>query len=886
MTTSPPIPACPISEVDVAIRNTLTNLVVLLGLALLLMGCRPSSDEITSTPAESVAPEAVSATPADGVSTSREKLPTVQDGFRPSLVLVTLDTTRADRLAAYGARGVGTPVLDRLAAEGVLFEHAVAVAPITLPSHASLFTGLYPPRHGVRNNSIHYLDTSLDTLAEQLRGQGWRTAAIVSAAVLDRRFGLDQGFDLYDDDLSQGGPRRSRLNAERPARVSVDSARSWLDGLPEDDPFFLWLHLFDPHAPYEPPAPWSERYRDRPYDGEIAVVDHEIGRLLEHPRIHPEKTMVMVIADHGESLGEHGEETHAMLVYEGTLRIPWLVRGPGVPAGRRVADPVSQVDLLPTALDLLGLEAVEGIDGRSLVSSMRAESPGLADASGRALYSETLVPYYTYGWSELRTVRGSGFKYIAAPEAEVYDLVADPAEQENLLGEHTTQVEALVEQLEGFDSAAIESSELARDPEMEARLRSLGYLSAGVADPDRERLDPKKVIGLHLAMERGQHLFFLRRFDAAESELRRVLAEDRDNLQALATLAKIRVTQNRLEDADRLARRSIELDPENPELHVVVGQVASGRGDLDTALAAFEAALALDPRWLDAAIHRVRCLDRLNRRGEAVEALEKVLERDADHARSQVAWAEIVELPEGKLEAAESRLRRITEDDPRLAEAWRVLGMVLEAGQRNEEAVEVYRRGLEAVPGEGTLHARLGALLARFGHHIEARGQLELALVGGQDTASVHYGLASLAIRDGDWRRVELHARRSTELDPGLSGAWNLFAASQEELARPSEALAAYDRAIGLDAENWRAHLNRGLLLAGLERFSEAVEDLEEVLKKRPLHAGAHFQLGLLYAGPLADPGRARQHLRHSLEAEPDHPRAVEIRRLLNLWPS
>ena len=843
--------------------------------ALVSTGCGPASHETGSVSDTGTAEIAAGSPPPAAGEIAPAK------SAETSLLLVTLDTTRADHLAPYGARDIETPNLARLAADGVLFEYAVAVAPVTLPSHASLFTGLYPPRHGVRNNSIHYLDPSLHTLAEHLSSAGWRTAAFVSAAVLDRRFGLDQGFEVYEDDMSQGGPRRLRLNAERPAGVSLEAAGRWLDGVPAGEPFFLWVHLFDPHAPYDPPAPWSERYSGRPYEGEIAALDHALGRFLKHPRFGADQAMVMVVADHGESLGEHGEDTHAMLAYEATLRIPWIIRGPGLPTGRRVDEPVSQVDLLPTALELLGLDSVPEIDGRSLVPLMRGQEPKPAEAFERALYSETLVPFHTYGWSELSTVRRAGFKLISAPEPELYDLESDPGELENLYVREPARAEGLARDLAGFTRDAVKSSETPRDPEMEARLRSLGYLSAGASSGSRERLDPKRVIDLHLAVERGLEFFFLRRIEAADAELRRVVARDPDNLQALGTLAKIRVIQKRFEDAEKLSRRAVALDPENPDLHVVMGQVALGRGEIEMALTAFEVALEIDPRWLDAAIYRVRCLDRLGRRPEAVAALEEILARDPDHGRSQVAWAELVELPVGRLAAAEERLHKVTEEDPGLAEAWRVLGQVLEEGQRFEEAREIYRRGLEAVPGEGTLHARSGAVMARLGRPEEARRELELALAAGQNTASVHYGLASLAIRGGDWRRVEQHARRATELDPNLSGAWNLFAASQEELGRPSEALVAYDEAIRSDPDNERARFNRGLLLLRLERFAAAGAAFEEVLAQRKDHGGALFQLGLLYAGPLADSRRAVDYLRRSLEAEPDHPRAAEIRRLL-----
>ncbi|MEM1179641.1 MAG: sulfatase, partial [Acidobacteriota bacterium] len=312
--------------------------------------------------------------PASGCSgpTGAPEAPSPQDlapieRLARPFVLVTLDTTRPDRLQPYGADDVATPTLLRLAREGVVFEEAMAVAPITLVAHTSLLTGLNPPRHGVRNNGIHFVGDELETMAEILGGHGYRTAAFVSASVLEARYGLDQGFETYDDDLSTGTNRQPRVVPDRSAGATVDAASRWLDSVRADERFFLWVHFYDPHAVYSPPAPYRDRYRDRLYDGEIAYMDAELGRLLGHPALAD--AAVAVVGDHGESLGEHGEQTHAILAYQSTLHVPFFLQVPGGPEGLRVPTPVSHVDLLPTALDLLGLpfSITGGSDGRSLV---------------------------------------------------------------------------------------------------------------------------------------------------------------------------------------------------------------------------------------------------------------------------------------------------------------------------------------------------------------------------------------------------------------------------------------------------------------------------------------------------------------------------------------
>lgn len=847
-----------------------------LGSALLLVTLLACGDGTDGSHPSTPEPTSISEpSPESTPSTAAPSAP--PDAF----LLLTLDTTRADRLAPWGGE-LEVPTLGALARGGVVFENAYAVAPVTLPTHATLFTGLYPPQHGIRNNGIHYLDDRWTTLAELFQARGAKTAAFVSAAVLERRYGLDQGFDVYDDDLSGGGPRQSRLNAERPAAVTVDAARQWLDTLEGSEPFFLWVHLFDPHAPYDPPAPWKERFGNRPYEGEIAAMDAAIGELLKHPRLDLDRTLVMAIADHGESLGEHGEETHAMLAYDATLHIPWIVHHPSAARGSRVDAAVSQVDLLPTVVDLLGFDMPPGLAGSSLAGQILG-SPGqdTATAPDRPLYAETLVPFYTYGWAKLHTVRRQGQKFIDAPNPELYDLTQDPGELENLYAPGAA--EDLRRDLETFvsEGGGDEESTLPRDREVEAKLRSLGYLSANAPPRSRQRLDPKEVIDLHLELERGQHAFFQRRMEDAENAFRRVLRRDSENLTALAFLAKSLTAQQRFDDALRLASRALELDPENPDLLVVLGLIESSRGEEEKALTAFETALELDPRWLDAAIERVRSLERLGRRDAAVAALGEILEQDPQHLRSRVAEVELVTVPAGDFEAAESTLSSITEQDPTLAEAWRALGEVFEATRRFDAAVDVYRRGLEYHPGEGILHARLGINLVRLGHLDGATQHLEAALRSGQDTASVHYALASLASRRGAWAEVETRSRRALELDPSLSGAWNLLAASLEEQGRFDQALSAYGAALEQDPENWQAEYNRGLLLVRGQRYGLASESFGRVLGIRPDHGGSHFQLGILFGGPLGNRQRAIQHFQASLEAEPNHPRVTDIRRLL-----
>ena len=824
-----------------------------------------------------------------------------------SLLLITLDTTRADHLEPYGASGIETPVLQALAQRGVVFERAYATTPVTLPSHASIFTGLDPPSHGIHNNGIHYLGSEATTLTEILRDKGYRTAAFVSAAVLERRYGLDQGFEVYDDDLTAGRPKTPRMVAERPAGATVSAASGWLDTLGPAEPFFLWVHLFDPHAVYAPPAPYAERYQDQPYDGEIAYMDAEIGRLLSHPRLDDnEPVLVMVIGDHGESLGEHGEASHAMLAYDATLHIPWIVRLPNKgdsdanATALRLSHEVSQVDLLPTALDLLAgakeqdADPVAGtrLDGVSQASAMLphlAHSGDTAATEERTLYAETFVPFYTYGWAKLRSLRRVGWKLIDGPAPELYYLPEDPRELDNRIAAKPRLVAELRQNLERRIAADRTTKNgdatLTVDAETEAKLRSLGYLaSRGGAPPDEtpnaERLDPKAMIGLHQDIERASEALYRHDFEFAVRGLRGVLERDPTNLAALSDLAKALAETGELDAAIRTARRVLKLDPESAASHLALALLLDKAGEHEPALAAVDASLAIDPRSLDARLERVRALYRLKRRDEALALLERLRVESPTHTRVNVGYAELVELPAGEHAAAETRLRAAVAREPHLGQGWLVLGRVVARAQP-AEAVAIYRQALTYLPRDGLLHLRLGLLMEESGEEA-AEGHLRKAeelLV--EPPAELFGGLAAIELRRGGWAQAEAWARRVVDRDPDGAEGWNQLAIALEEQEKIEPALAAYARALEARPAYWQARFNLGLLHRRQGRFRDAVKAFAAVLEQQPNHAKSHYELGVLYGGPLADREQSIRHLRACLEAEPNHPRAESVRRLL-----
>jgi len=492
------------------------------------------------------------------------------DGERPvtRVVVVSFDTTRADRLGCYGYEDAETPNLDALAHEATLFERAVSPVPTTLPSHSTMFTGVYPQDHGVRYNLIFRLGPEAVTLAETLRDAGFATAGFPSSYVLAERFGLNQGFDVYPE--PPGGPgAQNDPDAHNGLRAGeiVDRALAWFDDNAESEKQFAWLQFYDPHAPYDPPFPYSSKYRDRPYDGELAYADAQFGRLMERLRSDPAwaRTMVIVVGDHGEGLHEHGERFHANLVYESTQHVPLIIRTPTGRA-RTVPEPVSLVDITPTVLDYVGLDSTTDFRGISLRAGVEGGS-----LLQRDIYFESLAGSLNYGWGELRGVRYGDWKLIDSDEPELFDLASDPGELNNLADLEARQVEdlrailtALKEPLSG-DSAAQPSYEPVTDPETEAFLASLGYVAGGSGGSTEGAAQPRDQIDLEAELLTAQISVAESDWVVVEEVSRYVLGRDPRNKWALNNLAGVLMRTDRGAEAQDYALEMIRLYPDNEQ---------------------------------------------------------------------------------------------------------------------------------------------------------------------------------------------------------------------------------------------------------------------------------------------------------------------------------
>ena len=557
-----------------------------------------------------------------------------------NVLLITLDTTRADRLGCYGYGEARTPHLDGLARDGIRFARAYAPAPLTLPAHASILSGLYPVAHGVRNNG-HELGTKIRTLAEILKARGFATAAFVSSFSVDSRFGIGRGFDVYDDTFEAEQPLKG-ANAERRAEATFARFARWLAGAGAGR-FFAWVHFYDPHLPYDPPPSYRDRSPGRPYDGEIAYMDHYVGAVLgslEEKRLL-DKTLVVVVGDHGEGLGDKVERGHGIFLYEETLLVPFIIRDPAVfRRPRAIESAVRLVDVAPTILETLGHGAdAAGMQGRSLIPWIRGRSGIDLDA-----LIETFYPRENFGWSELVGLISDRWKLVQSPRPELFDLRSDPGEQTNLFGASADKAGELAKRLEqevlrlsvgpGGPGGPAAGRTGDRD-----RLRSLGYVNLASAAPGEAAPDPKDRIALLELVQRAQILESEGKFAEAERVHLDILKDVPDSPEAYVNLAITQARQNAFDRAVATLSAGISRLPDSEILLVRLGHTYLVSGKPGEALEVMDRVLALNPRNVDALTVRAGILDASGRKDEAREGYARALlvEPESRYLRTSLA---------------------------------------------------------------------------------------------------------------------------------------------------------------------------------------------------------------------------------------------------------
>ncbi len=688
-----------------------------------------------------------------------------------NVLLITLDTTRADRIGAYGWAAAETPRLDRLARQGVLFEQTVTPTAFTLPAHSSILTGLYPPFHGVRLNGGAALAQVQTTLAERLSGAGYRCGAVVGAFVIDQRWGLNQGFEHYDDNFKLGPDQRLDLaGVQRTADQVVDLAVEWLEA-GDARPFFAWLHLYDPHIPYEPPEPYKTRFSGRGvgglYDGELAFTDSQVGRVLDwlEERGVAERTVVVVVGDHGEALGDHGEAEHGYYVYDATVRVPLIVRVPGSgAAGLRVAQQVRTIDVMPTVLDLVGVEPPRPLHGQSLLPLILDPSRG----EPRPAYSESMAVHLQYGWSALYGLRTATHKFIDAPRPELYDLQHDAGEAIDRLRDEPALAEELRSQLAALreeiaaGAPATEAADL--DQETLGMLAALGYVGGDSAAPEGGNLaDPKDKLHLFEAVGWASQLMMKDSWAESAEVLEKVLAEDPGVGQAKHMLATCYRKTGRTAEAKALLDEYLREHPDSTPALITMAGILSEEGRHDEVVALAKRILAVDPRNAEAyALMAGAHMDSGDHLA-ALPLLERAVEIQPKLTRNRLNLA-VANINLGHLTEAERELDAIIDEHPKFPLAHFHLGLAYEEQGRLPEARAAYAEEVELFPNNVPARFNLGDVAFELGDAAAAEQEMRTLIEQSPDTAKPYLLLARVLLQQGrDLPEVERLAKAGLE---------------------------------------------------------------------------------------------------------------------------
>lgn len=708
---------------------------------------------------------------------------------RPNVLVVTFDTTRWDHVGwATGEKNL-TPMLDAMARRGTWFSHAVTAQPLTLPSHTTILTGLYPFHHGVRNNGTYIVPDTNVTLAERLKAVGYQTHAVISAFVLDSQFGLDQGFDSYDDDLASGPKQKMFMFKETKAEQTTLRAAKWLrQDWKREQPFFMWVHYFDPHADYEPPADIAKQFPTDPYRGEIHYADRELGRLFKEldDAGQLENTLLVFTSDHGDGLGEHGESTHGIFIYDSTTRVPLIFSGPGVPKGKQVDGVVRTADIVPTILDMLGLEGADDLDGKSLIRLWKGKS------DPRTAYTETMMTRQNFGWSELRGLRSDDNKGIDAPSRELFDIKLDPGEQDNLYPKVAD---------------AVTASSLESPSPLQASARTL------FAELDKlKAADP---------------------FGQGQQQQADLNQETRNKLTALGYVwdsgSNTTVTGPLPDPKERLKYWQIYQQSQN----------LIRKGDYPQAAATIQGLLREDPNNELARSSLANALSHMGRKVEALEVFQSMIQRGSQQDSPHFGAAKILtELR--RYDEALVLLEKIRALQPENPEVYTALGDFYLEQEKYPEAETWFRKAIDIDPHSSLAASGLGNCLNRSGRTEEAARILMDARKREPSSLAITYNLAVVMDRLGKRQESFQLYQAALQIDPEHSMSWNNLGSLYSQEKKTKEALEAIQKAYALDPDNVEAGYNLSNLLLPTQP-QESLKLLEGVLSKRPDFVQAHF---------------------------------------------
>jgi arylsulfatase A-like enzyme/Tfp pilus assembly protein PilF len=733
----------------------------------------------------------------------------LRDGRDFNVIVITLDTTRADHLGCYGCRDVETPTIDGFAARGVRFEHCYAQTPLTLPSHTTLFTGTLPLFHGIRDNGGFFVPEKLKTMAELFKDKGYETGAFIAAYVLDSKWGLNQGFDTYYDKFDMGKFKRISLGTvQRPGNEVLDQALPWLEER-KDKRFFTWLHLYDPHTPYDPPPPYDKLYPNHPYLGEIAFADSQLGRLWHWLESNDllRKTFIVFAGDHGESLGEHEEQSHGFFIYQATIHVPLIIVTPFPKLQGLVSPEVTGlVDVLPTVCDMAGLPVPSEVQGKSLLPAFfgrrRKENP--------LVYSETYYPRFHYGWSDLKAVQDSRYKLILAPVPELYDVVADPREEKNLVYLEKRVYERLNAEAEAFigraSRNAYETDFSKVDEETREKLSALGYVGS-FADPAKlkgKKLgNPKEKIGVFNELSRAREMGLDGKVEEAVRIIQGIIATDPDVTDAYFSIGNIYFQAQRYKDAIQYFEQALGRKPDDSFAAINIALAYEAMGKFEEA----EKFLLgyMEKGFADSQFYFM--LGNMNyiqkKYDQAIPYFEKCLASNTESGGSYSLLGAIY-IVKDDLPRAEECLRKAFEINPRLNNLHYFMAELAEKRGRMAEAEAEYLKELEVSPKHFKSMYNLARVYRTLGDEANEYVYLEKCLKTDATFPLTYFYLARIDLNRGEryQEAVDL-VKKGIELKPEpaelplgyflLADLYNRLGdnARSQEYAEKGQALAA-----------------------------------------------------------------------------------------------
>lgn len=766
-----------------------------------------------------------------------------------NVLLISIDTCRSDHLSCYGDQRNTTPHIDRLAQDGIRFAYAVSPVPLTLPAHSSMLTGTNPTYHGVHDNSYYQLSDGNVTLAEMLKEHGFTTGAIISAFVLDSQFGLNQGFDTYHDYFED--PRKGPGDISE--RIGTETSHLAMQWLAEhgSKKFFLFLHYYDPHATYAPPDPFASQFIDDRYAGEIAYVDHCIGQVLDKLITLgiDDSTLIIITSDHGEMLGEHGEDTHSYFIYQSAIRVPLIFKVPGHHETATLAPVAGIIDVVPTICGLLGIESpphIQGIDlSKHFVPQNSATQP-------RYLYCESLYPT-RYQANPLLGLVTDRWKYIQTTRPELYDLIRDPSESTNLANMEPLQIMKFQSQLNQMIKqqldANTDSANLTIDPQARHRLETLGYLAGSSVDerfeldPDQE--DPKDLIAFYQSHMLIFSLLSNEKIEEAKRLCKQLVAKRPKFWEGYIHLGNIAMSQKDYATAISYLQRSLELKPDLDTAHNNIGNAFQALGEFAKAIDHFHKALQISPNSVAALNNLANVLQLQGELDEAINYYHRVLGMKPTSVDSHNNLGSALRT-KGQLDDAIHHYREALKLNPRHSEAQNNLANALHAQGKPQEAVAYYRKAIKMNPDHAGSHNNFGIALAAQGNLDEAINHYRQAIRIDPDYSTAHNNLGNALVAQSRFDEAIRQFRHALKIQPDYFYAYNNLGNALAKQQRFSEATINYRHALRINPDYYKAYNNLGLALAAIGQFDNAIEQFHKALDINPSYASAKRNLDMV----------------------------------------